>query len=391
MGSRNFKNELPLRDKSYGLDRRQDLTKEELNNSSPLPNPITYEDIDKEFKKWVEEEILISFDGKRIPTFALFSNQRFSEYLQTWEHVDEKKNPILNFKTVTRESNPQQGTIIGDSKNIPGERTYLMKRVEARDKNDRKYYIDYRMKQPMGVDFHYTVSIMTNRYELLNQFNQIINDKFKSITAYLRVNGHFVSMILEGISDESQYNIDDRQFYSQSCEILLRSYIIQESDLIVEEVPSFKFLGFDGEDAKKSYAEIEELPCQEPENPYYYKPLLIRVSLATCDDKIKFTMDCDFTVEEVEIDENVLSYKFRINDEITELKEGLVIKENSEVKFSKVRRKRQDECISFTIRGVEKGVVYDERKNVEEITSNERQYSEIREIYYEDNKCSDNK
>ena len=256
MGSRNFKNELPLRDKSYGLDRRQDLTKEELNNSSPLPNPITYEDIDKEFKKWVEEEILISFDGKRIPTFALFSNQRFSEYLQTWEHVD-------------------------------------------RDKNDRKYYIDYRMKQPMGVDFHYTVSIMTNRYELLNQFNQIINDKFKSITAYLRVNGHFVSMILEGISDESQYNIDDRQFYSQSCEILLRSYIIQESDLIVEEVPSFKFLGFDGEDAKKSYAEIEELPCQEPENPYYYKPLLIRVSLATCDDKIKFTMDCDFTVEEI--------------------------------------------------------------------------------------------
>lgn len=391
MGSRNFKNELPLRDKSYGLDRRQDLTKEELNNSSPLPNPITYEDIDKEFKKWVEEEILISFDGKRIPTFALFSNQRFSEYLQTWEHVDEKKNPILNFKTVTRESNPQQGTIIGDSKNIPGERTYLMKRVEARDKNDRKYYIDYRMKQPMGVDFHYTVSIMTNRYELLNQFNQIINDKFKSITAYLRVNGHFVSMILEGISDESQYNIDDRQFYSQSCEILLRSYIIQESDLIVEEVPSFKFLGFDGEDAKKSYAEIEELSCQEPENPYYYKPLLIRVSLATCDDKIKFTMDCDFTVEEVEIDENVLSYKFRINDEITELKEGLVIKENSEVKFSKVRRKRQDECISFIIRGVEKGVVYDERKNVEEITSNEKQYSEIREIYYEDNKCSDNK
>lgn len=388
MGSRNFKNNLPLRDKSYGLDRRQDLTKEELSNSSPLPNPITYEDIDKEFKKWVEEEVLISFEGKRIPTYALYSNQRFSEYLQTWEHVDEKKNPILNFKTVTRESNPQQGTIIGDSKNIPGERTYLMKRVEARDKNDRKYYIDYRMKQPMGVDFHYTVSIMTNRYELLNQFNQIINDKFKSITAYLRVNGHFVSMILDGISDESQYNIDDRQFYSQSCEILLRSYIIQESDLIVEEVPSFKFLGFEGEDSKKSYAEIEELPCQEPENPYYYKPLLIRVSLATCDDKIKFTMDCEFTVEEVKL-ENVLSYRFRLNDELTELKEGLVIKENSEVKFSKVRRKKQDECVVFNIRGIEKGVVYDVRKDKEEITSNEKQFNEIREIYYEDNKCSD--
>ena len=390
MGSRNFKNNLPLRDKSYGLERRQDLTKEELFNSSPLPNPITYEDIDKEFKKWVEEEIIISFDGNRIPTFALFSNQRFSEYLQTWEHVDEKKNPILNFKTVTRESNPQQGTIIGDSKNIPGERTYLMKRVEARDKNDRKYYIDYRMKQPMAVDFRYTVSIMTNRYELINKFNQTINDKFKSITAYLRVNGHFVSMVLDGISDESQYNIDDRQFYSQSCEILLRSYIIQESDFVVQEVPVLKFLGFEGEDSKKSYAEIEELPCQEPENPYYYKPLLVRVSLAPCDERIKFIMDCNFTVEKVEISENILSYRFRVNDEITELKEGLLIKENSEVKFSKIRRKKQDQCVEFVIYGVEKDVIYDERHNEEEIISNEKQFNEIRKISYEDNKCDNN-
>ena len=389
MGSRNFKNELPLRDKSYGLDRRQDLTKEELNNSSPLPNPITYEDIDKEFKKWVEEEIIISFDGNRIPTFALFSNQRFSEYLQTWEHVDEKKNPILNFKTVTRESNPQQGTIIGDSKNIPGERTYLMKRVEARDKNDRKYYIDYRMKQPMAVDFKYTVSIMTNRYELINKFNQIVNDKFKSITAYLRINGHFVSMTLQNISDETEYKIDDRQFYSQSCEILLRSYIIQESDLIVEEVPSFKFFGFEGEDGKKSYAEIEELPCQEPENPYYYKPLLIKVSLATCDNRIKFNIDCNFTVKKVEL-ENIVSYRSRINDEIVELEEGLLIKENSEIKLSRVYRKYQEKPAVFYIHGVEKDVVYDKRKNEEEIKSNEKQFGEIREISYEDEKYNDN-
>ena len=389
MGSRNFKNELPLRDKSYGLDRRQDLTKEELNNSSPLPNPITYEDIDKEFKKWVEEEIIISFDGNRIPTFALFSNQRFSEYLQTWEHVDEKKNPILNFKTVTRESNPQQGTIIGDSKNIPGERTYLMKRVEARDENDRKYYIDYRMKQPMAVDFKYTVSIMTNRYELINKFNQIVNDKFKSITAYLRINGHFVSMILQNISDETEYKIDDRQFYSQSCEILLRSYIIQESDLVVKEVPSLKFFGFEGEDGKKSYAEIEELPCQEPENPYYYKPLLIKVSLATCDNRIKFNIDCNFTVKKVEL-ENIVSYRSRVNDEIVELEEGLLIKENSEIKLSRVCRKYQEKPAVFYIYGVEKDIVYDKRKNEEEIISNGKQFGEIREIYYEDEKYNDN-
>lgn len=390
MGSRNFKNVLPLRDKSYGTERRQNLTKEELGNSSPLPNPITYEDIDKEFKKWVEEKIPIVFDGKLIPTYSLFSNQRFSEYLQTWQHVDDKKNPILNFKTVTRESNPQQGTIIGESKNIPGERTYLMQRVEARDKNDRKYYIDYRMKQPMGVDFRYTVSIMTNRYELINEFNRLVNNEFKAITAYIRVNGHFISMKMENLSDESQYNIDDRQFYSQSCEILVRGYIINKEDLIVKEVPVFKFMGFEGEQGKKSYADIEELPCEDPENHYYYKPLLLRVSLATCDERIKFNLDCNFTVERVEL-ENVTSFNFRVNDELVDLAPNLLIKEGSEVKISKVRRRNLEGCSVFTIYGVEKDIVYDDRKNDEEISDNQQQVSEVREIYYEDNKCSDEK
>lgn len=380
--SKNYKNILPLKDKSFGIERRQNLTKEELSNSSPLPNTITYEDIDKEFKKWVEEEIIIISDGERIPTYSLFSNQRFSEYLQTWQHVDEKKNPILNFKTITRESNPQQGTINGESKNIPGERTYLMKRIEARDKNDRKYYIEYRMKQPLAVDFIYTVSIMTNNYRFINEFNRIIQDKFKSITSYIRVNGHYVSMNLENISDESNYNIDDKQFYSQSCNILIKSYIITEDDFIVKEVPSFKFMCFEGEERKKSYAEIEELPCQEPENPYYYKPLELVISLATCDDKIKFNIDTNFTVQKIEI-ENCRYFNFRVNDNLIELEEGILIPENAEVKISKVRRINLEKIVVFKIYGIEKDFVYDERKNKEELSVNETQINEIREISYE--------
>lgn len=388
MGSREFKNVLPLRDKSYGLERRQNLTKEELSNSSPFPKPITYEDIDKEFKKWVDEKIKIVYEGKRIPTYSLFSNQRFSEYLQSWEHVDDKKNPILNFKTVTRESNPQPGTINGDSKNIPGERTYLMQRVEARDKNDRKYYIDYRMKQPMGVDFRYSVSIMTNRYELVNEFNQLMNNEFKAITAYLRVNGHFISMKLENISDESQYNIDDRQFYSQSCSILVKGYIITKEDFIVKEIPVFKFMDFEV-DRRNTFADIEELPCPTPENHYYYKPLLLKVGLSTCDEKIKFVMDCNFTVERLEFI-NSVSFVFRVNDEITELKEGLLIPEGAEVKFSKVRRKNYDDCVIYNIYGVEKDVVYDDRKNNEELDINQKQINEVVEISYDDNDCFNN-
>lgn len=368
MGSINFKNKLVLRDKSYGLERRQNLTKEELSNSSPLPNPVTYEDIDEAFKKWVEDELDISYEGEKLPTYTLFSNQRFSEYLQMWEHVDEKKNPVLNFKTVTRESNPQTGTINDVTKNIPGEQTFLMKRVEARDKNDRKYYIDYRMKQPLGVDFRYIVSVMTNKYELLNQFNQAIQEKFKAITAYFRPKGHFMSMNLESVSDESVYNIDDRQFYSQSASILVKAYIIPEDYFVVEEKPAMRILGFDMEERKETYADIEEGAIVCPENDFYYKPITVTMSFAPCDDKIKFVIDTNFTIKEIEY-ENVFSFVFKVNDEIINIKEIIsrgetfTVKENDEIKIKKLGKKNSVKTAMIILKGYNKDVVYNIKKN----------------------------
>ena len=177
--SRAYKNTLNLRGKAYGQERRKDLAKEILKDSTPLPKTLLYKDIDKAFNEWVENDLRITFEGEVIPTISLYSNQRFSEYMQTWEGVDEKKNIILNFKAITRENNPKLGTIVGQSKNIPGEHSVLMKTVEAFDKNNRKYYIDYRLKQPTAIDFIYTVSLVTNKYELLNEFNLMMNDKFK--------------------------------------------------------------------------------------------------------------------------------------------------------------------------------------------------------------------
>lgn len=368
MGSIEFKNKLVLRDKSFGLERRQNLTKEELSNSSPLPEPVNYEDIDKEFKRWAEDELKITFEGKEIPTYTLYSNQRFSEYLQMWEHVDEKKNPILNFKTITRETNPQSGSINDRTKNIPGEHTFLMKRVEARDKNDRKYYIDYRMKQPLGVDFRYAVSIMTNKYELINTFNQLIQEKFKAITAYIRPKGHFMSMNLENLSDESIYNIDDRQFYSQTAIIIVKAYIIPEDYLIVEEKPSLRFLGFDMEERKQTYADIEEQPLVCPNNNFYYKPITVTMGFAYCDDKIKFTIDTNFTISDIE-SENVRYFMFIVNDEVVDLqtiiknKETYTVNKNDEIKIKKLRRYNSVKEATLKLIGYDKDIVYNKLEN----------------------------
>ena len=331
MGSRNFKNFMGYDNRPDPIELRKNFDLEELKDSTPFPNPVVYEDIDREFKKWVEESLSISYEGKQLPTMTLYSNQRFSEYMQSWSFTDEDKNPILNFKTITRENNPKSGTINGDSKNIPGEHTWLMKRVVAHDKNNREYYIEYRMKQPFAIDLNYKIGLFTNKYELINNFNTLVNDRFKAIDAYIRPNGHYMSMTLSDIGDDSQYSIDDRQYYSQTFNITVRAYIITEDSFIVHEVPRLTFIGFDVE-GDGSYADVEIGGVHKPaeiqtimtetndcidDKPYYYRDVVLKVFAAPCDNKISFTMDMDFTAKDFQsYTINVKYFKVMVNGEI---------------------------------------------------------------------------
>lgn len=368
--SRAYKNILRLRPRPYGQERRENLTKEVLKDSTPLPVPVDYKDIDEEFKRWVDEDLSVSFEGEKIPTVALFSNQRFSEYMQTWQNVDKKKNMLLNFKTITRENNPKAGTIVGDTRNIPGERTYLMRRIESRDRAGRKYYTDYRVKQPFAIDLIYTVSIVTSKYELLNSFNLMVNDKFKAINCYIRPNGHFMPMKLNDISDKSEYSIDNRQFYAQSYNITVMAYIMPEDSFIVEERPEMKFLGFEGDQQGRSYAEIEDLPCNyEEESPYAYIPMSITIHIEPCDSKYEFTMDGAFNASTVEY-KNVRSFKITVNDREMIVDENFTIKEGDIIKVKSIHRFNYLEPAEITIKGYDPNNTYRKEDPVTETVIN---------------------
>lgn len=366
--SRAYKNTLNLRGKAYGQERRKNLAKEILKDSTPLPKTLLYKDIDKAFSEWVEKDLHITFEGEVVPTVSLYSNQRFSEYMQTWQGVDEKKNIILNFKAITRENNPKIGTIVGQSKNIPGEHSILMKTVEAFDKNNRKYYIDYRLKQPLAIDFIYTVSLVTNKYSLLNEFNLMMNDKFKAIQCYIRPNDHFIPMILNDISDESEYSIDNRQYYSQTYNITVKAYIITEDDYIVEERPEVKLLGYEGDRA--TYADIEEFPiCGNEEENYAYVPINITVCFDTCRTSYKFVIDTDFQAKNVILD-NVKSFKVYVNDKEMTVDENFKVKENDEIHFKKVIKYRSFNESKIKIEGFKYTEAYrlDEDVEIKDIT-----------------------
>lgn len=362
--SRVYKNRLRLNKNAYGTERRENLAKEIVKDSTPLPKTLLYKDIDEAFCEWVKKDLFISFEGEEIPTMSLFSNQRFSEYMQSWQNVDDKKNLILNFKAITRENNPKAGTIVGQSKNIPGEHSIVMKTVEAYDKNNRKYYIDYRLKQPMTIDLIYTVSLLTNKYELLNEFNMLMNDRFKSINCYIRPNGHFIPMKLNDISDESEYSIDNRQFYSQSYNITVMAYIITENDYIVEERPEIKFVGFEGD--KGTYADIEELPiCEDEVEPaYVYIPLILTINFDKCKNSYKFTIDTDFQFKSL-ILENIRYYEVYVNDTKTNIDENFKVKENDEIKIQKVIKENAFKEAKIRIEGFKNTEVSELDKDIE--------------------------
>lgn len=333
--SRCYKNNIKLKGSSVGRERRRNITKEPLSNSTPMPPPLRYEDIDREFKRWVDEDLSISYEGERLQTISLFSNQRFSEYMQSWENVDDKRNLLLNFKTVNRENNPKDGSMIGDTRNIPGEHKILLRVVEARDRNNRKYYLKYWMKQPFTVNLTYTVSIAVSKYEVLNRFNEIMNDKFKAIECYIRPNGYFIPMKMTDISDESEYSIDNRQYYAQSYSITVMAYIITEDDLSVEECPDYKLVGFEG--LNKSAAVVEDMPVCTDESDYAYVPVVITITIDTCAQSYKFVMDSDFILDEYST-ENAQSFRLFINDVEASMENEVRIKEGDEVRVKGLHR-----------------------------------------------------
>lgn len=317
--SRNYKNIIKLKRDIVGKERRENLVKEVLQDNTPLPKPVEYEDIDKEFERWVSEELDISFEEQKLPTYLMLTNQRFSEYLQSWQHVDEKKNLILNFKAITRENNPKLGSIVGDTRNIPGDIDFLMKRVQAVDRSGHRYFIDYRVKQPISIDLIYTVSIFTNKYQLLNDFNMMMNEKFKAIDCYIRPNGHFMPMKLTDISDESEYNIDDRRYYSQSYAITVMAYIMPKDSFSVVEKPMLVLECFDGEVKPKTIIESFDPDIECDDNP---KSAYEQIEVITTIPRDKmghgFRIDCDSEITSIVI-QNVRYFRMSINGTYVDL------------------------------------------------------------------------
>jgi hypothetical protein len=306
---------------------RKSYVQDIVHKAPIVPKPLEYADIDNAFKEFVENELGLTINGKDVPTFTLYSNQRFSEYSQTWKHSDEEGNLILNFKTINRNTSPQGGENQGGLWNIPGERFYTVLKRSVLDDNGTESMEVYSMKQPYAVTLEYRVSFITDLFENLTTFNEMVNDIFKARQYYIRPNNHYVPLLLESVEDESKYSVSDYRFYVQTVVIKALGYIIHEEDFKVEKFPKRIHIGFVGDKKNKVKIDIEEGDENELEN----QTIKLSLKFEKWHDKAVFEIDTDMDIQNIDRT-NVRNMRIFVNDTPIYWEKGFKVKDGDRIR-----------------------------------------------------------
>lgn len=371
---KNHLENMHLRNIAIGNERRRENIKRILDKSVNFSKGVVLKDIDMAFSEWVENGLYIDFDGEALPTFKLFSNQRISEYAQNWSHADSLGNMLMNFKTISRENNPKKGTNQGQLFNIPGERDYIVGYVPIIQENGQEAYDMYTMKQPYTLDLLYTVTLITNKYELLNKMNQLVQNKFSALQCYLFPNGHAMPMKLSEVTDESEYNIDDRKYYSQSYKIELLAYIVDPSGFKVTHIPSrLKIRSLKPlekvDKHKTPTVKIEDWSildeCEKEEkSPYINQNVDISVSFPSCVRTVDFYIDMDLIIDTINLS-NIYDFVFYINDELQDFNIAEMRMYDGDKIHIEITRDDDFEESQLIIKCLNPNIIYDERDNPE--------------------------
>ena len=233
-----FLKNVQLKQKSRNHARRLELWEEGWNASGTfVPKGVLYEDMDRDFIKFVEDDLILTLDGKRVPVFFL-TIQRWAEFARTWQFTDKDRNVQIPFVTIVRQPDIQFGTNPVTQYTIPQKQRFDYMKVPNYD-GDSVGVDVYKIPQPIAVNLTYEVRFFSYRMREINKFNKIVMQAFQSRQKYINCNGHYFPIILESIGDESTIDqFEAKRFYVQSFEMQLLGYIMDEEDY--EVTPAIK-------------------------------------------------------------------------------------------------------------------------------------------------------
>ena len=288
--------------------RREQLLQFINEDGTYLPQSVLHADLDGGMLEFVKNELKTVVSGKDISVIdKIITNQRWSQFTETWNFKDDDFNVQLPFITLVRQPEVKYGTNPSLQYTIPVRKQFYYATVPTWNGNQKGYDV-YTIPQPVPVDINYSVKIICNRMRELNTFNKNVLQTFSSRQAYTFIKGQYVPIIMNNVSDESVIDVEKRNYYIQSYEFTMLGYLIDEEEFEVKPAISrvVQLFEVDSQVPKGRRAEIT------PSNPdeFTYKLLYTSGNTSLIDDQVDYRVDLTFISSL-----NVLSYEIFINDD----------------------------------------------------------------------------
>lgn len=221
--------EYPTHMVSAAAERMKEMI---IDKDTYLPKGVLHNDLDAGFKSFIKDSVELILNGERVPVFMM-GIQKWSEFAQTWQFADEYKNVKIPFINIVREPDTKPGTNPSVIYNIPQGKVFTYAQVPTWD-GQRKGVDVYKIPQPIPVDITYEVRLYAFRQQDLNKFNKLILKNFQSRQAYTVVNGHYIPIILEETTDESEVgDLNSKRFYVQLYTFTLLGFLLDPEDFEV--------------------------------------------------------------------------------------------------------------------------------------------------------------
>ena len=214
--------------------RREQLLEFINKDGTYLPQSVLHADLDLGMLEFVKEKLKTTVSGKDINVVdKIITNQRWSQFTETWNFKDPDFNVQLPFITLVRQPEVKYGTNPSTQYTIPNRKQFYYATVPTWNGNQKGFDV-YTIPQPVPVDLNFQVKIMCNRMRELNTFNKNVLQTFSSRQAYTFIKGQYVPIIMNNITDESVTEVEKRQYYIQSYDFTMLGYLIDEEEFQVK-------------------------------------------------------------------------------------------------------------------------------------------------------------
>lgn len=286
--------------------RREQLLEYINKDGTYLPQSVLHADLDLGMLEFVKSELKTTVSGKDINVIdKIITNQRWSQFTETWNFKDPDFNVQLPFITVVRSPEVKYGTNPSLQYTIPVRKQFYYATVPTWNGNQKGFDV-YTIPQPVPVDINYQVKIICNRMRELNTFNKNVLQTFSSRQAYTFIKGQYVPIIMNNLTDESVMDIEKRQFYMQSYDFTMLGYLIDEEEFEVKPAVARVVELFET-DVKVATGRRAEITPPNP-NQFEYKLFYTSGNTSLIDNQVDYRIDLKLVSSD-----NVESWDVTIN------------------------------------------------------------------------------